>query len=77
MSITYLKEKEVKWSERRMKECSKIREEENLDRLALVRVKKLKYGIKKASKEEGMRLKKRTEERLEISTAKGNLWKKC
>ena len=76
MSITYLKEKEVEWSERRMKECSRIREEEKMDRLALVRVKKLKHGIRKASKEEGMRLKTRTEERIEISKAKGNLWKK-
>ena len=76
MCTSYLKDREGEWSERRLKECSKIREEEKLDRLALVRVKKLKYGIKKASKEEGMRMKKRTEERLEISKAKGNLWKK-
>ena len=52
------------------------REEEKMDRLALVKIKTKKYGIRKISKEENMRLKGRTEERLEIATARGNLWKK-
>ena len=59
-----------------MKECERIREEEKQDRLALAREKKRKYGIKKISKEENQRLKKRTGERLEIASAKANLWKK-
>ena len=61
---------------RKMKECDKIKEEEKQDRLALSREKKRKYGMKKISKEENMRLRKRTGERLEIATAKANLWKK-
>jgi hypothetical protein len=59
-----------------MKECDRIREEEKMDRLAVVREKKRKYGIKRISKEENMRLKKRTEESLEIASAKENLWRK-
>ena len=34
-----------------------------------------RYGLKKLSKEENMRLKKRTEEIMEISQAKANYWK--
>ena len=34
-----------------------------------------RYGVKKMSKEENMRLKMRTEERLEIATAKTNFWR--
>ena len=75
LSIEYLKEHEVKWEKRRLKECTRIREEEKKDRLALVKIKKKKYGMNRVSKEENKRLKSRTEERLELSTAKGNLWK--
>jgi hypothetical protein len=59
-----------------MKECDRIREEKKMDRLAVVREKKRKYGIKRISKEENMRLKKRTEERFEVASAKENLWRK-
>ena len=76
MSISFLKQNEEGWKLRKMKECERIREEEKQDRLALAREKKRKYGIKKISKEENQRLKKRTGERLEIASAKGNLWKK-
>ena len=76
MSITYLKQNEEGWRMRRMEECGKIREEEKQDRLALAREKKRKYGIRKISKEENKRLKKRTGERLEIASAKANLWKR-
>ena len=75
-SVNFLKENDERWRSRRILEFDRIREEEKLDRLALVKVKKLKYGRSRASKEENMRLKKRTEERLEISQAKANLWKK-
>ena len=76
MSISFLKHNEEGWKLRKMKECERIREEEKQDRLALAREKKRKYGIKKISKEENQRLKKRTGERLEIASAKANLWKK-
>ena len=76
LSMAYLREHEEGWRVRKMKEFDRIREEEKEDRLAIVREKKRKYGIKRISKEENMRLKKRTEERLEIASAKGNLWKK-
>jgi hypothetical protein len=46
-------------------ECDRIREEEKKDRLAVVKEKKRKYGIKRLSKEENMRMNMRTEERLE------------
>jgi hypothetical protein len=74
--MAYLRKHEEGWRVRKMKECDRIREEERMDRLAIVREKKRKYGIKRISKEENMRLKKRTEERLEIASAKENLWKK-
>ena len=42
----------------------------------LVKEKKKRYGIAKLSKEEHTRMKKRTEDRLTIAQAKGNLWKR-
>ena len=74
--ITYLKENGNKWRERRILKSDKIREEEKRDRLAVVRVKKRKYGLKKLSKEENRRMTMRTEERLEIAKVKENLWRK-
>ena len=74
-SITFLKSKEVIWRTRRLEECSRIREEEKRDRLAVVAVKKRKYGVKRMTKEENSRIKERTEERLEIATAKTNYWR--
>jgi hypothetical protein len=74
-SIKFLKSKEVIWRTRRIEECSRIREEEKRDRLAVVDVKKRKYGVKRMTKEENLRIKERTEERLEISTAKTNYWR--
>ena len=41
----------------------------------MAKEKKRKYGIKRLSKEENMRMTKRTEERLEIAKAKENLWR--
>ena len=46
-----------------------------MDRLAVVVMKKKRYGIKTLSKEEPMRLRMRKEERLEIAEAGSNLWK--
>ena len=50
--------------------------EKKRDRLAVVREKKKRYGLKKLSKEENQRIKIRTEERLEVARAKENLWKR-
>jgi hypothetical protein len=75
LSISYIKSKEGAWNTRRVEECTRIREEERKDRLAVVAVKKRKYGGKRLSKEESMRMKERTERRMEISKAKSNYWK--
>ena len=75
-AIAFLKENSKKWKDRRNEESIRIREEEKRDRLAVVKEKKKRYGIKKINKEENMRLKMRTEERLLISKAKENLWKR-
>ena len=75
-STQFLKENEGKWRQRKIEECEKIKEEEKKDRLAVCREKKKRYGIPKLSKEENMRIKIRTEERLELARAKENLWKK-
>jgi hypothetical protein len=56
---------EGKWRQRRIEEC-----------VAVCREKKKRYGIPKLSKEENMRIRLRTEERLELARAKENLWKK-
>ena len=56
-------------------ECDRIKEEEKRDRLAVARMMKKRYGVKRLSKEENMRLKMRTEERLEIAKAKTNYWR--
>ena len=73
LSTAFLKENEEGWRKRKLEECERIREEDKKDRLALGREKKRKYGIRKLSKEENQRLKRRTEERIEIATAKANL----
>ena len=75
-SVRILRENTDKWMIRKIDECERIKEEEKKDRLALVQVKKRKYGIKKVSKEESSRLKMRTEERLEVARAKENLWRR-
>ena len=74
-SITFMKTHEEKWRTRRIEECDRIKEEEKIDRLAIAREKKKRYGLKKLSVEENMRLKGRTEDRLEIARAKENYWK--
>ena len=75
-SITFLKTHEEKWRTRRIEECDRIKEEEKIDRLAIAREKKKRYGLKKLSVEENRRLKGRTEDRLEIARAKENYWKR-
>ena len=71
-----LKEKDGAWRQRRIEECDKIREEEKRDRLAVTREKKKRYGINKISKDENLKIKRRTEERLDVAKAKENLWKR-
>ena len=57
---------------------NRIKEEEKKDRLAICKEKKKRYGTKykNMSKEESKKLKTRTEERIEISQAKANYWKR-
>ena len=74
-SISFLKEKEGVWRSRKIAECDRIKEEEKRDRLAVAKIKKKRYGVQRMSKEENMRLKMRTEERLEIARAKTNFWR--
>ena len=74
-SIRLIKENEGAWGSRKSKECERIKEEERMDRLAIVAEKKKKYGIKKLSKDETQKIKQRTGERMEIARAKGNYWK--
>ena len=75
-SMEYLKEKEECWQQRKIREVDRIKEEEKRDRLAICKEKKKRYGIKTMNKEEKKRLKQRTEERIIISQAKANYWKK-
>ena len=75
LSIQYLKENEPKWRSRKIKNCDRIGEEEKTYRLAISKMKKMRYGIKGLNKEENGRMKQRTEERLEIARAKENYWK--
>ena len=63
-SVSILKAKDGEWKSRRIEECMKIKEEDRKDRLAVANMKRKRYGIKKLSKEENQRLKRRTEERL-------------
>ena len=72
LSIEYLKKNETKWRTRNIDECERIKEEEKKDRLAIASEKKKRYGLKRLNKEENMRLKKRTEERLELAQAIGD-----
>ena len=71
-SISFLKEKEWIWRSRKIAECERIKEEEKRDRFTVVKIKKKRYGVQRMSNEENMRLKMRTEERLEIARAKTN-----
>ena len=74
-SISYLKKKDGVWKTRKILECDRIKEKEKRDRLTVAKMKKKRYGVKRMSKEENMRFKMRTEERLEIAKAKTNFWR--
>ena len=75
-AVKFLRENTDKWRERRIEECDRIREEDKKDRLAVVKEKKKRYGIKRLSKEENQKMTRRTEERLEIAKANENLWRR-
>ena len=70
-----MRENEAGWQQRKIKEVGRIKEVEKAERLAIASQKKKRYGIKTLNKEENMRIKRRTEERIEISQAKANNWK--
>ena len=63
VSLDFLKQREDKWRIRRIDECERIKEEDKKDRLACCKEKKKRYGMKKLSKEENLRLNMRKEER--------------
>ena len=69
-SIKYLRENEENWQLRRIQEVTRIKEEEKIDRLAIVKEKKKRYGIQKLNKEENKRLRERTEGRILVSQQK-------
>ena len=75
LCVQELKDYESKWCTRKIEECEKIKEEAKEDRLAIGREKKKRYGLKGLSKEENKRLKKRTEDKIELAQAKSNYWK--
>ena len=74
-AMEFLRKNKDKWKERKLEETKRIKEEEKRDRLAVVKEKKKRYNIQGLSREEGRRMKTRTEERLEIAKAKENYWK--
>jgi hypothetical protein len=76
VAVNFLRENTDNWRERTIEECDRIREEDKRDRLAVSKEKKKRYGMKRLSKEENMRMTRRTDERLEIAKAKENLWRK-
>jgi hypothetical protein len=63
----------------KIEEWGKIKTEEKRDTLALVEVKKKRYGAKLArlTKDENTKIRRRTEERKEMALALHNLWRKC
>ena len=73
--MNFLKENSKRWQERKLKECERVREEAKEDRLAVVRMKKKRYGIKTMSKEENVRFKEMSERKVLLAKARGNLWK--
>ena len=75
-AISFIKENGRGWVERRFRECERIREEEKKDRMAVIKQTKKRYGVGKLSKDENSKLKMRTEERILLSKAKENLWKR-
>ena len=53
-----------------------MKQEDKDDRLAVVAIKKKRYGIGKLSKDETKGMRKRTEERILLAKVKENLWRK-
>jgi hypothetical protein len=74
-SMAFLRENSHMWQERKVEECEKVKQEAKEDRLAVSRMKKKRYGIKRLSKEENKRIKERAEDRILLAKARGNLWK--
>ena len=75
-ATSFLKKNADGWNERRIEECERVKREEKEDRLAIVKEKKKRYGLKKMSKEESMRMKQRTEEKIMLAKMRSNLWKR-
>ena len=70
-----LEENSEVWEKRTREETARIREEEKLERLEIVKEKKKKFQKGYLSKEETKKLKERTETFLELAELKQNLWR--
>ena len=77
-SVEFLRKNYSNWQERKVEEWDRIKQEEKKDRLAVVAMKKKRYGAKmaKLSKEESSKIRMRTEERKELALIRKNLWRK-
>ena len=77
-AVRFLKENCSNWQERQVEEWERIKIEEKKDRLAVIAIKKKRYGAKlaKLSKEESSKIKMRTGERKEFALIRKNLWKR-
>jgi hypothetical protein len=71
VAVKFLRDNTDKWRERRIDECDRIREEDKKDRLAVSKEKKKRYGLKRLSKEENLRMTRRTDERLRLRKSYG------
>ena len=78
-AVKFLRENDMKWQERKIEEWGRIKLEEKKDRLAMVEIKKGRYGAKlaKLTKDENSKIRMRTEERKEMAVVMRNLWRKC
>jgi hypothetical protein len=46
LCVKEIKEKEIRWTKRRIEECERLKEKEKKDRLYIVNEKKKRYGLK-------------------------------
>ena len=74
--ICYLEKNSEKWRQRRLKQVDKIKQKDKAGRLAVVAIKKKRYGIGKLTKDETKGMNKGTEERLMLAKVRENLWRK-
>ena len=69
----FLEENAEGWRKRKLKEVERLKREEKEERLAIIKVKKKRYGIAKLNSEETKRIRMRSEDRILLAKAKENL----